>query len=519
MLNFSKTKTLFIYLILVAISIFSVFNFVESTNIFTKKKINLGLDLQGGSYLLLEVDTKPMINRKIQSLVLPLKKKLKELNINYKDFTINKENIKFDVKKKDIKKFDQFFNQKDNNEINLFLNKYNTFELKHEYNNETVDISLTKQGIINLNTTAVDLSIEIVRRRIDETGTKEPSILKRGSNRILVELPGIKDPERIKELLGKTAQLSFRMVTDKLDSKDFGFENYKLKDTNENLAVSKRVILSGSNLVDAQPKFDSINNQPIVAFSLDRLGSKRFGRATSKNIGRRIAIVLDGEAISAPVIQDSITGGNGTITGNFTFQEATDLALLLRSGALPAPLSVVEERTVGPDLGKDSINSGIISLVVGFFLVIFFMIWRYRFFGIIANVALVSNLMMLVGLLTILEATLTLPGIAGIILTVGMAVDANVLIFERIKEELDKNLSNIQAFDLGFKRSIVTILDANITTLIASVILFIFGSGPVKGFAVTLSLGLLTTLFSAYFISRHLSSVLVFKKKESKIVL
>ena len=252
----------------------------------------------------------------------------------------------------------------------------------------------------------------------------------------------------------------------------------------------------------------------------NRLGSQRFGQATSKNIGKRIAIILDNEAISAPVIRDSITGGQGTISGNFTFQTATDLALLLRSGALPAPLSVVEERTVGPDLGQDSIDAGVLSLLIGFILVIVFMIIKYRFFGLIANISLISNLLMLIGFLTLLEATLTLPGIAGIILTVGMAVDANVLIFERIKEELNKNIgNNIQAFDLGFKRSVVTILDANITTLIASIILFIFGSGPVKGFAVTLSIGLITTLFSAYFISRHLTSIIVLKNKEKKLLI
>jgi preprotein translocase subunit SecD/SecD/SecF fusion protein len=252
---------------------------------------------------------------------------------------------------------------------------------------------------------------------------------------------------------------------------------------------------------------------------LDRLGSQRFGKATAKNIGKRIAIILDNEAISAPVIRDSITGGHGTISGNFSFQTATDLALLLRSGALPTPLSVVEERTVGPDLGKDSIKAGTISLIVGFLLVIIFMMLKYKSFGIIANLALISNLLMLLGILTLLEATLTLPGIAGVILTVGMAVDANVLIFERIKEELGKENSNIQAFDLGFKRSIITILDANITTLIASVILFIFGSGPVKGFAVTLSIGLITTLFSAYYISRHLISIIVFNNKEKKFLI
>ena len=308
------------------------------------------------------------------------------------------------------------------------------------------------------------------------------------------------------------------MVSD--DKTEFGNEIYILKDNKEKISVSKRIILTGDNLIDANPKYDNVNQEPIVAFTLNRLGSQRFGQATSKNIGKRIAIILDNEAISAPVIRDSITGGQGTISGNFTFQTATDLALLLRSGALPAPLSVVEERTVGPDLGQDSIDAGVISLIVGFLLVILFMMFKYRLFGLVANISLISNLLMLLGVLTMLEATLTLPGIAGIILTVGMAVDANVLIFERIKEEIKKNIgNNIQAFDLGFRRSVVTILDANITTLIASIILFIFGSGPVKGFAVTLSIGLITTLFSTYFISRHLTSEIVLRNKEKKFLI
>ena len=224
---------------------------------------------------------------------------------------------------------------------------------------------------------------------------------------------------------------AFRLVTD--NKTEFGNEIFTLTDTQEKISVSKRIILTGDNLIDANPKYDNINQEPIVAFTLNRLGSQRFGQATSKNIGKRIAIILDNEAISAPVIRDSITGGQGTISGNFTFQTATDLALLLRSGALPAPLSVVEERTVGPDLGQDSIDAGVLSLLIGFILVIVFMIIKYRFFGLIANISLISNLLMLIGFLTLLEATLTLPGIAGIILTVGMAVDANVLIFERIK--------------------------------------------------------------------------------------
>ena len=516
MLNFTKIKIFFIYLVFISISIFCLSNFSQIDQYLFKKKINLGLDLQGGSYLLLEVDSSPLQKRHLQSKVIPLKKKLIENKIKFKNFKILDNEISFNISNDEINKFEKFFNNKKNNDINLYLDKYRSHEFDFRNINNRILIIHSKSGIINLNTSAVDQSIEIVRRRIDETGTKEPSILKRGSNRILVELPGVKDPERIKELLGKTAQLSFKMVT--ANTSEFGNESFILKDTQEKIIVSKRIIITGDNLIDAKPRFDNINQEPIVAFTLNRLGSQRFGQATSQNIGKRIAIILDNEAISAPVIRDSITGGQGTISGNFTFQAATDLALLLRSGALPAPLSVVEERTVGPDLGQDSIEAGVVSLFVGFILVIIFMIIKYRVFGIIANIALISNLLMLLGFLTLIEATLTLPGIAGIILTVGMAVDANVLIFERIKEELrQENSNNIQAFDNGFKRSIITILDANITTLIASIILFIFGSGPVKGFAVTLSIGLVTTLFSAYYISRHLTSFILFKNREKKL--
>ncbi len=514
MLNFSKTKILTIYIIFFIISFFSISNFFNLKKIQIDNRINLGLDLKGGSYLLLEVDSTSLEKKRLQSKAVPIKKKLNENNIKYDNFKVSEKEIKFDINNNSLDKFEAFFNNKKENNINIFLSKYNAFELDYLEENNSIKVFLSKYGSINIKEAAVDQSIEIVRRRIDEVGTKEPSILKRGNNRILVELPGIKNPDRIKDLLGKTAELSFRLVTD--DKSEFGIEKYLLQDTQEEISVSKRIILSGENLIDAQPKYDNTNNEPIVAFSLDRLGSQKFGKATTKNIGKKIAIILDGEAISAPVIRDSITGGKGTISGNFNFQSATDLALLLRSGALPTPLFVVEERTVGPDLGKDSIKAGVISLIVGFILVIFFMLFKYKYFGLVANITLISNLLMLLGVLTILEATLTLPGIAGIILTVGMAVDANVLVYERIKEEVRKENSNIQAFDQGFKRSIITILDANITTLIAAIILFIFGSGPIKGFAVTLSIGLITTLFSVYYISRHLTSLVVFRNKEKK---
>ena len=379
--------------------------------------------------------------------------------------------------------------------------------------NNNIEVLFSKFGLLSINNAALKQSIEIVRRRIDDVGTKEPTILQRGEKRILVELPGLKDPERIKELLGKTAQLNFRLVK---ENSEFGTDEL-VSETGENIIVSKRIVMSGDNLVDAQPSIKNQQNEPTVSFTLDRLGAQKFGRATTDNVGKRLAIILDGKVISAPSINEPITSGNGVISGNFSFQEATDLALLLRSGALPTPLEVVEERTVGPDLGEDSIKSGITSLVVGFILVILFMFYKYKIFGLIANTALIANLMMLVGVLTILEATLTLPGIAGIILTVGMAVDANVLIFERIKEELKTEKSIIHAFDTGYSKAKITVLDANITTLIAAIILFAFGSGPVKGFAITLGIGIITTLFTAYFLARHLTSIIVFRNNNKEI--
>ena len=300
---------------------------------------------------------------------------------------------------------------------------------------------------------------------------------------------------------------------------EFGSEKLKDLDTGEELNVSKRIIISGDNLIDAKPQMDNINNETVVSFTLDRLGARKFGRATKNGIGKQLAIVLDNQIISAPVIRDVIASGSGQISGGFTFQSATDLALLLRSGALPAPLDIIEERTVGPDLGEDSIKAGVLSLIIGFILVILYMIYKYRLFGLISNFALIINLFMLLGFLTIFEATLTLPGIAGIILTVGMAVDANVLIFERIKEELKKEKNKVIAFDNGYTLSRTAILDANITTIIAALILFVFGSGPVKGFSVTLSIGILTTLFSVYYIARLLTSLYVIKNKNNEVTI
>ena len=512
MLNFSKINVLIIYLLFLFIAVFSVLNFQNESDQFIKKKINLGLDLQGGSYLLLEINSDNLVEEKIQSKVIPLKRLLKDNGISYKDFKISKSSLSFTSD--NIEKFDLLFYSRKDNTINPYIDNYRSHELKYEnINKDQIKIFFSKFGLLTINNSALKQSIEIVRRRIDDVGTKEPTILQRGEKRILVELPGLKDPERIKALLGKTAKLNFRLVS---DNDEFG-TNKLISENGEKLNVSKRIIMSGENLIDAQPNIQNQNNEPTVSFTLDRLGAQKFGRATTDNVGKRLAIVLDGEIVSAPNINEPITSGNGMISGNFTFQEATDLALLLRSGALPTPLLVVEERTVGPDLGEESIKSGITSLIIGFTLVILFMLYKYKVFGLIANTALIANLLMLIGLLTILEATLTLPGIAGIILTVGMAVDANVLIFERIREELKTEKSAIHAFDSGYSKAKITVLDANITTLIAAIILFAFGSGPVKGFALTLGIGIITTLFTAYFLARHLTSLVVLNSKNKEI--
>ena len=517
MLYFSKIKLFIIYLIIIILSFFSLVNFIDNKeNFILSKKVNLGLDLQGGSYLLLEVDSNPIVNQNLQQKLLSLRKYFKENKIKYQNLKLINQSINFLISTEDIEKFEEFFLNKDNL-INIYYNQYRSYQMNYSLKDNRVKLEYSKFGLIEINNSAVDQSLEIVRRRIDEIGTNEPTIIRRGNDRILVELPGLSDPNRIKKLLGKTANLTFRLVSESED--DFGSELLSFENRDAQLSVSKRVVLSGNNLISAKPFFDNQLNRTTVNLTLDRAGTKKFARITTNNVGKRLAIILDNKIISAPVINEPIIGGNSVITGNFTFQSATDLALLLRSGALPAPLTIIEERTVGPDLGEDSIKAGAISLLIGFLLVIIYMLYKYRKLGIIADLALIINLILLIGILTLLGATLTLPGIAGIILTVGMAVDANVLIFERIKEEMKTEKSIIHAFDMGYKKAQSAVLDANITTLISAVILFFLGSGPVKGFAVTLGVGILTTLFSVYFFARHLSSFYAMKNKDKQIIL
>ena len=514
MLYFSKLRIIFVSIISLIFIYIAASNFIKFDDSFFNKKINLGLDLQGGSYLLLEIDNSPVIEQKLQNTLNTIRNFLKENGIIFTDLKIVDKSILFNVKEIDIEKVNLFFTDKDS-QINPYYPQYKSHEFDLQIKNGKFFLKFSKYGLIEIKNSSQNQAIEIVRRRVDEVGTNEPNILKRGSDRILVELPGLDDPMRIKSLLGKTANLTFRLVTQ--DNNDtFGAENLFYEFSDDQALVSKRIILSGDNLLDAQPQMNNQTNETVVSFTLDRVGAKRFGKVTRTSIGKRLAIVLDGKIVSAPVIRDTIATGSGQISGGFTFQSATDLALLLRSGALPAPLNIIEERTVGPDLGQDSINAGIIALLIGFFLVIIFMFLKYKFFGLIANITLLINLFLLVGILTLFEATLTLPGIAGIILTVGMAVDANVLIFERIKEECKNEKNNIIAFDTGYIRSKTAIIDANITTLLAAIILFLMGSGPIKGFSITLGVGIFTTLFSVYFIARLFTSIYVIKNKEKE---
>ena len=519
MLNFSKIKIFTIYLILLILSSFSLLNLQNENFSIIEKKVNLGLDLQGGSYLLLEIDTKPLLKERLQEKIIPLKKVLTDNNIEYSNFNIKEEIISFDIKDDKLSKFEALFNKKEKNNINPYIQRYNTHELKYLINNNSLQISFSKYGKLTINNSALNQSIEIVRRRIDETGTNEPSIQQQGADRIIVQLPGLDDPSRIKKLLGKTAKLTFQLAhptifPDDLDKNSKAPPGYVKLQEDKNpdrfYMINKRIMVSGEMLKDASPTFDR-NNSPSVSFQLSPLGGKKFGRVTGKHVGRAFAIVLDGKVVSAPVIQTQIFS-TGQITGAFSVQETNDLALVLRSGALPAPMVILEERSVGPGLGSDSISSGKIASVFGLIAVMVFMLITYGMFGIFANVALICNIIFIIALLSLIQATLTLPGIAGIVLTMGMAVDANVLIFERIKEEFNSGRNILDAIEAGFQRAISTIVDANLTTLFAALALFSFGSGPIKGFSVTLMIGIATSMFTAIVITKYI--VFLYSKKK-----
>lgn len=515
MLYFSRIKVFAIFLTLLVGIYFFIPNIYLSNNnlLLSDKKVNLGLDLQGGSYILLEIDSKPLIDQKIQTKSLELRRELRKKNINFSNFktNINSLSFNFEVNQKNL--LNELLADKSlNSNISTTAKEY----FVSINGNESI-INFTNEFFSLIKKNALEQSIEIVRNRIDEIGTKEPNIITRGVDRILVELPGLKDPSEIKKLLGKTAKLTLRFVSNKNDENSLGLEVLNSSKKDFKYSVEKRIIISGENLIDAQPGFDQVSNSSVVNFKLDTLGARKFAIASKNNIGRNLAIVLDNEVISAPVIRDAIVTGNGQISGNFSPKEANELAILLRSGALPAPLNIIEERSVGPDLGKESIEKGIISLLIGMLLVVLYMIYNYKIFGVFANISLLANLILIISTLGIFGSTLTLPGIAGIILTVGMAVDSNVLIYERVKEELKIENNNLIAFDTAYKKVLTTILDSNITTLIAAFVLYYMGSGPVKGFAITLAIGIISTFFTTYVLGRYFVAIYLKKNKEKLV--
>jgi len=516
MLYFTRWKALAIILTALVVCLCAVPNFFPEATVktwpaFAQRRLVLGLDLQGGSYLLLEVDANAVKKDKLDQLRDDVRRVLRDNKIVYTGLAAKPDAVEVRITK--------------DTDASTALSKLRELSqplggLLGSNGQRSLEVADAGGGLIRMTVPpaaitdrtrqAVEQSITIIEKRVNELGTVEPLIQRQGVDRILVQVPGLQDPTRLKALLGQTAKMDFRMV-DTTVPPDQAIQGRVPPDSevlqsaespNTPYVIKKQVLVSGGDLTDAQPGFDQRNGQPIVSFKFNTTGSRKFAQATIENVKQPFAIVLDNKVISAPVIQEPITGGQGQISGNFTVQQANDLAILLRAGALPAPLTIIEERTVGPGLGQDSIESGERAAYVGSILVIVFMLLTYRLFGVFANIAVAINVAMIFGLLSLLNATLTLPGIAGIVLTVGIAVDSNVLIYERIREEIRGGRTAISAIDAGFKRALSTILDSNITTFIAAAVLFYVGTGPVRGFAVTLGIGIITTVFTAFTLTR-----------------
>ncbi|MCY4031609.1 MAG: protein translocase subunit SecD [Hyphomicrobiales bacterium] len=544
MLYFTKWKITFVLAVCAAGLLFALPNVFPQKVLDTlpdwlpRDKVVLGLDLQGGSHLLLEVDVDTAVRERLETLVDDARSGLRGERIGYRNLGVREDALRVEIIVKEEKEEEEGEGEEgeaaeETEEIDgpariaaaldvleglsepiatSVFTPVPVQELEISAEGNVLEARLSEQARLQRTISAVSQSIEIIRRRIDELGTREPTIQRQGERRILVQAPGLDNPERLKELLGQTAKLSFHLVDSSMsperaeEGRPPTGSELLYSDTEPKIPylVRKRIMVSGENLVDAQPAFEQISNQPVVSFRFDNTGARRFGKVTQENVGQPFAIVLDGEVISAPVIREPILGGAGQISGNFTVESANDLSILLRAGALPAPLEIIEERTVGPGLGADSIRAGAIACVIGLAAVLLFMLFAYGRFGLFADIALLVNLILLLGALSLLGATLTLPGIAGIVLTIGMAVDANVLIFERIDEELSTDKSTLNAVEAGYRRALGTILDANITTLIAALVLFQVGSGPVRGFAVTLAIGIITSVFTAFILTRML---------------
>lgn len=512
MLYFSRLKTLIVLGICALGVIFCIPNALPAPGrVLPWRTVRLGLDLQGGSYLLMQVDMKSVVKQRLASLTDSAREQLRKAGIFYKSVEAVPEANRVVVTLHDPAKTEA-----------AAAALKPLIETQGAMNVPDLDIASRPDGVVTLTLSpvaltdraqaAVQQSIEIVRRRIDETGVVDPQVSREGSDRIVVQLPGVGDPERIKALLGKTAHMTFQLVDPSASPASGqpappGVEYLPMQaNPGEKIAVRSRVDVDGGDLTDARAGLDQQNGQWVVNFTFNAVGARHFADITRANVGRPFAIVLDGKVISAPVIREPITQGRGQISGNFTAQSASDLALLLRAGALPAPLNVIEENTIGPELGADAIRAGAYSLLAGFILVMAFMGLFYGLFGWFANLALIMNLVLMLAILSLMQATLTLPGMAGILLTLGMAVDANILINERIREEQRNGRPPLPALEHGFQRAYRTIFDSNASTFLAHVMLFIFGTGPVRGFAVTITVGIVTSLFTAWLLTRLLVS-------------
>ncbi|MCC6205117.1 MAG: protein translocase subunit SecD, partial [Hyphomicrobiales bacterium] len=520
MLYFSRWKTISIWVVVLLGVLFSLPNILpQSTrdslpDWVPNRPMTLGLDLQGGSHILLAVDQQDLIDERLQATRDDIRTLLRDAKIGYTGLSGTGRSVQVRIRDAvEVEKAKMALAQLTAPVSNTLFGTGSVSELAlEEPEPGLLRYTITDQGLAYRVSSAVTQSIEVIGRRVNELGTTEPIIQRQGSDRILVQVPGLQDPQRLKDILGQTAKLTFQMVDTSVSVQE-AIEGrppagssviYSMDDPPVPYLIEDRVIVSGENLVDAQATFDSRTNEPVVSFRFDAKGATRFGQATQQNVGRLFAIILDKQVISAPRINEPILGGSGQISGSFTAQSANDLAVLLRAGALPADLTIVEERTVGPSLGADSIAAGQIASAIGAVLVIVCMLAVYGKLGVIANIALAANVALIVAILSVLGATLTLPGIAGIVLTMGMAVDSNVIIFERVREERKLGRSMVQSFDSGFARALATVVDANLTTLIVAVILFYMGTGPVRGFAVTLGIGIVTTVFTAFTLTRWL---------------
>ena len=486
--------------------------------------VNLGLDLRGGAHLLAEVKVEDVYAQRLDAMWQEVRDILRAERNDIG--TIRRQGGRDDqlrVKISKIAGMDKAISAVETLARPVAsLSGVGSKDIEVSSDQEILIIEFSEAEKLALNTRTMEQSLEIIRRRVDEVGTREPTIQKQGERRILIQVPGIGSASELKTLIGTTAKLGFyKVIRQTSNGNELGNARTQTLPARDEEGVfyvlDKTAVVTGEELVDAQPSFNQ-NGQPSVSFRFNPGGARKFGNYTSDNVGSLFAIVLDNEVISAPQIREAITGGSGQITGNFSVQESSDLSILLRAGALPAPMRFEEERTIGPELGQDSIDAGKIACMIAFAAILIFMFLSYGLFGLFANIALIINVSLLFGLLSIIGATLTLPGIAGIVLTVGMAVDANVLIFERIKEELKVAKTPYRAIELGYERAFSAILDANITTFIAALILFLLGSGPVRGFSITLGLGIITSVFTAIYVTRLLIAVWFDWQRPKKII-